>query len=299
MSKWIPYTLQRITWVTALVMSVAVLTPETSDAKVKRPSAKRTSALDTIRGIIKPAVRATLSSEIQARILYLPFTDGQRFKKGQTLVTFDCSKYTSELEVAKAEYEARRKTLENNLELSQLNAIGQLEVDIAKVDVKKAVAAINVSKVTVQHCHIDAPFSGRVVKTLVNQYESVNPYDELLSILDDSRFEIELILPSSSLRWIKKGVAFQFTVDETAKTYEASVTELGASVDPVSQTIRVMGTFKNTLKSVLSGMSGSAIFPEKPKTISKQKPTSPKAKTRAKIKPRKTRKAKILSIIKE
>ncbi|MGB0909953.1 MAG: efflux RND transporter periplasmic adaptor subunit [Nitrospirales bacterium] len=276
-----------------------MLTSETPDAKGKRPPAKQSSALDTIRGIIKPAVRATLSSEIQARIVSLPFSNGQRFKKGQTLVTFDCSKYSSELAVAKAEYEARRKTLENSLELSQFNAIGQLEVDIARVDVKKAVAAINVSKIIVQHCHIDAPFSGRVVKTLVNQYESVNPYDELLSILDDSQFEIELILPSSSLRWIKKGAPFQFTVDETAKTYAASVTELGASIDPVSQTIRVTGTFKKKLTSVLSGMSGNAVFPEKPQTISKPKPTSQKVKTQAKVRQRETRKKKILSIIKE
>ena len=284
-------------WLCVALVGLHTLTPGFVEAKVKKPTARRTSEIDKIRGIIKPTVSATISSDIQARISHLPFKDGQRFKKGQTLVRFDCSRYKAELDAARAEYEARQKTLENNLELSKLNAIGQLEVEIAKVDVKKAMASINISKVNVRHCRIAAPFSGRVVKMLVNQYESVNPYDELLSILDDSRFEIELILPSSSLRWLKKGMTFDFTVDETGKTYKnAKVTELGASIDPVSQTIRVNGTFKSKPKSVVSGMSGSAIFSKHSKTISKKK--SPSKKTQPRVKAKRTSKTKHVSKIK-
>ena len=263
-------------WLCAAIIGLMTLAPGISEAKVKKASEQHTSALDTIRGIIKPAVSATISSDLQARITHLPFKDGQRFKKGQTLVRFDCKKYKAELDAARAEHEAREKTLENNLELSKFNAIGQLEVDIAKVDVKKAMAEISISKINVQHCQIRAPFSGRVVKTLVHQYESVNPYDELLSILDDSRFEIELILPSSSISWLKKGMGFQFTVDETGQTYKAKVTELGASIDPVSQTIRVTGAFKHKPKSVLSGMSGGATFSKKLSTIGKKNAAQPK-----------------------
>ena len=275
------------------IMGMCILTSGLAEAKVNKLPAKRTSEIDSIRGIVKPAVSATISSEIQARISHLPFKDGQRFKKGQTLIKFDCSKYKAELDAALAEYEARQKTLENSLELSKLNAIGQLEVEISKVDVKKAKASINISKVNVQHCRIQAPFSGRIVKTLVNRYESVNPYDELLSILDDNRFEIELILPSASLRWIKKGMTFDFTVDETGKTYQSKVTELGASIDPVSQTIRVSGAFKKKPKSVVSGMSGSATFPKKSNVGNKKKGSGKSSvdrlsKLKAKIRPPRT-----------
>ncbi|GJL66643.1 MAG: hypothetical protein NPIRA05_16140 [Nitrospirales bacterium] len=236
----------------------------TAEARSTLPAKRQASELDSIRGIIKPAVSATISSEIQARISHLPFRDGQRFHKGQILVQFACAKYKAELLAARAEYEARLKTLENNLELSKLNAIGQLEVDISKIDVKKAMASIYLSRLNIKHCRIRAPFSGRVVKTFVNQHESVNPYDELLKILDDRRFEIELILPSSSLRWLKKGMPFHFVVDETHETFNARVTELGASIDPASQTIRVMSAFISKRRSVISGMSGSANFPDNP-----------------------------------
>ncbi len=237
-----------------------VLNPCIADAKQKHGKQSASAELNTIRGVIKPKVEAVISSEIPARIKRFPFSVGQHFTKGQILVEFDCSRLKAELAAAQAEVEARQKTLENSKQLLKLNGIGQLEVEIAAADYKKARATMKVAYVNVRECQIRAPFSGRVVKTLVNEYESVNPYDQLLSILNDNQFEIELILPSKSLQWLKKGAKFSFTIDETEQVLSAKVTQLGASIDPVSQTIRAMGTFENKPKHILAGMSGSATF---------------------------------------
>lgn len=233
-------------------------------AKIKPKSSPARAELNSIRGIITPAAEAVLSSEIQGRIQYLPLRDGQRFKKNQVLVSFECSKLEANLASAKAEHEANVKTLKNGQQLSTLHAIGGLEIEISLAEVKKSQAAVDIAQTDVNNCVIRAPFSGRVVKTLVNQYESVNPYDQLLSILDDSRYEIELILPSTALQWVGKDKPFDFTVDETGKTHKATVAILGASIDPVSQTFRITGHFLETPQDILSGMSGSAHFPDQP-----------------------------------
>ena len=52
---------------------------------------------ESIRGLVKPQKRAVISSEIPAKILSIPFKDGESFKKGETLVKFDCSLYQAEL----------------------------------------------------------------------------------------------------------------------------------------------------------------------------------------------------------
>ena len=247
---------------TALFIMLTILSG-TGWGEVDKLPATKLSVLNSIRGIVKPSSEAILSSQIQGRIRRLPFKDGQRFKKGSTLVQLDCEKYKAELAAARAEHEARKKTLHNNLELSKLNAIGTLEVQVSKAEVKKALAAVRIAQVNVRGCRIKAPFSGRVVKVLVNEHENVFPNDELLGILDDRRLEIELILPSKSLAWLKKGTGFKFIVDETGRTYAAKVQEIGASVDPVSQTMRVTGVFRGARKDVLAGMSGTATFPGK------------------------------------
>ena len=220
------------------------------------------SDLQTVRGIVKPVVEAVIASEIQALVKRMPFRDGDPFKRGELLIEFECAKYRAELASAQADWEARQKTVINNEELAELHGIGRLEVEISQAELKKAHAVLKRAQAIIQGCRIHAPFAGRVVKTLVHPYESVNPYDDLMNIVNNQDLDIELILPSSSLRWIKRNSPFSFTIDETQEVYPAKVVEIGARVDPVSQTIRVFGRFHTSPANVLAGMSGSAKFPE-------------------------------------
>lgn len=245
-----------------VIVTLVVLLSGVSLAKEGGRNSLPPSDLQTVRGIVKPVVEAVIASEIQALVKRMPFRDGDPFKKGALLVEFECAKYRAELAAAQAELEARQKMVINNEELAKLHGIGRLEVDISQAELKKAQAAFRRAQIIVHGCRIPAPFDGRVVKTLVHPHESVNPYDDLLSIVSNQDLDIELILPSSSLRWIKKRSTFSFLIDETQETYPAEVVEIGARVDPVSQTIRVFGRFHTHPTGVLAGMSGSAKFPE-------------------------------------
>ncbi len=220
------------------------------------------SDLSNIRGLVRPVTKATLSSEISGRITKVPFRLGDSFKKGQVLVQFDCSLYNAELAAANANLDAEKKQFENNQQLLQLNAISKIETDISETIVKKAEAERQIANVRVSRCTIHAPYDGRVIDVSVNEHESVSMDQDLLSILSDKTLEIELIVPSIWLNWLKRKTSFQFHVDETRQRYQAHVSQLGASVDPVSQTIRVKGKFETTPTNVLSGMSGTAVFTE-------------------------------------
>lgn len=229
----------------------------------KEKSSLRVSDLSTVRGVVKPVMEVVISSELQAQIKKMPFRDGQRFQKGDLLVDFQCGKYVAELQAAQAEVESRSITFTHHEELGKLNGIGQLEIDVARSELNKAQATERIAQVMVGRCRITAPFDGRVVKALVNPYESVNPYDELLSILDDQHFDIELIVPSLDVQWLKAGSPFAFFIDELKAVYKAQVSQVGARIDPVSQTIRVFGTFTEQPPQVLAGMSGSARFTDR------------------------------------
>ena len=220
--------------------------------------------LSTIRGVVKATAQATLASQVQGRISQLPFKEGQRFRKGALLVALDCSKYEAELASAQAEHRGKEKIYENNLSLSSHQAVGQLELEVSQADAEKAFAAVRAAQVNVNGCTVRAPFPGRVVKMIVNEHENVFPNDQLISLLDDSLLEIELILPSKSLAWLKVGTPFEYAVDETGLRYPAAVQEIGANVDPASQTVKVKGLFRTQPRNVLAGMSGTASFAERP-----------------------------------
>jgi membrane fusion protein, multidrug efflux system len=71
---------------------------------------------------------------------------------------------------------------------------------------------------------------------------------------------MQLHVPSGWLAWLRPGATFEVGIDETRRTYSATVTELGARVDPVSQTLRVSALIDGDHDDLLAGMSGIARF---------------------------------------
>lgn len=254
-------------WRNSMMVFLTVMTvslPATGWSKGDRPIHAIRPESGVARGVVRAAAQAVLYAQVQGRVSHVPYKEGQRFVKGATLVQLDCEKYRAELAAAAAEHEGKHKTFQNNKELAKLNAASALDVEISEAEAKKTLAAVRIAEINVRGCHLAAPFSGRVVGVMVNEHEHVFPNDKLLSVLDDTSLEIELVLPSASLSWLKRQARFTFTVDETQRGYPARVKEIGANVDAASQTVKVIGVFDTLPTDVLSGMSGSAQFPEQP-----------------------------------
>ena len=86
------------------------------------------------------------------------------------------------------------------------------------------------------------------------------PGQALLDILDDSVLELDFVVPSKWLVWLKPGHAFQAVIDETARTYPAKLLRVGARIDPVSQTVRVTGAIGGHFPELSAGMSGKVLL---------------------------------------
>ena len=62
------------------------------------------------------------------------------------------------------------------------------------------------------------------------------------------------------MSWLRSGTNFTFRIDETGESVTASVLRVGAAVDPVSQTVKIMARLPEGRATVLPGMSGTADF---------------------------------------
>ncbi|QZN96592.1 efflux RND transporter periplasmic adaptor subunit [Symbiopectobacterium purcellii] len=201
---------------------------------------------------------SVLSSEIAGKITDITVKEGEHFKQGDTLLTFDCTVLREKLNYSSAAENAARKKLAIADRLDKLNAISLSEVDQARSTVTMAQAESGVNRAMLQRCAIKAPFSGRVTETKVKRWESVPEGKELLAIYDDSAFELEMIVPSRWLVWLKQGSPFQVTLDETGLTYPAEISRISSSVEPVSQSVKVFGRLAQPSAGLLPGMSGVA-----------------------------------------
>lgn len=213
-----------------------------------------------VRGIINPSSESTVASKMTARIIAMPYGEGQSFPSGALLARFDCSQISAELNAARAATAAYRKTYETNVELDLYEAVGKNEVAVSKANLGKAEAEANAVASQLSDCEVRAPFAGKVVEQIARNKEIAASGQPLLKIQSGREVEMELIVPSKWLTWLEPGATFAFTIDETGNVIRGRVKRFGASVDPVSKTIRVIGLVTERSGLVLAGMSGTARF---------------------------------------
>lgn len=207
------------------------------------------------------AVRQTsLSSEIAAKVDRLPLREGDSFREGELLAGFDCSLLQAQLNKAEATAEAARSTLKVNRRLAGLDSISTLEVEQAEAKVKETEAEVAAMRVTVSKCSLTAPFSGRVARLYVDQHQFLQPGKQMMDILDTGRLEVRLIAPSRLLSWLRVGNRFSVRIEELGRSYTARVVRVGAKIDPLSQSVPVIGEIEGNHEELLPGMSGWAGF---------------------------------------
>lgn len=212
----------------------------------------------TARGMVRSLGEATLSSEISARIVELPYREGQTFKAGSVLAAFDCAALDASAAGAQADLRAAEAQLSTAREMAKMKAAGQRDVDLAEAKRDRAAADLEGIRVRVRSCALKAPFDGAVVERPANLHEVIAPSTPVLRIVDQGRLEVELIVPSRWLRWLEPGTPATFQVDETGRAQALKVDRIGAAVDPVSQTVKIYALFDGAHPGIVPGMSGTA-----------------------------------------
>lgn len=234
-------------------VAVQPVTPTSVD-----PAPVATSGL-TAHGVVQSAQEAVIASRMTALITALPLDAGQTFGRGQLLASFDCSQMRAQFSAASAAASAYRKTYDTNVELDHYKAIGTNEVGVSKANLGKANAEAQAIQAGLGQCAIFAPFAGTVVERTAHAHDVAGAGQPLMKIQGNGDLKVELIIPSTWLTWVKPGTPFRFAIDETGGEIEGRIARLGASVDPVSKTMRVTGAIV-VQGTVLPGMSGTARF---------------------------------------
>ncbi|MGE8566051.1 multidrug resistance protein MdtN [compost metagenome] len=237
----------RRVWLTPLLLACAT-------AWGSQPPADGGSA----RGVLRATAEATLSSSVSEKILSMPLREGERFKQGDVLVSFDCRRLEAELRAARAGAAVEARNAKVQSELLRMAATGRADADIARFKHQERQAQADVIQQRMVDCKVVAPYAGSVVETLARLDETPPANEKLISIVSDGPMELHMVVPSKWLAWLKEGSDLDFIVDETGDVLPAKVTRVSAAVDAVSQTIKVVARVEQAPVGVLPGMSGRA-----------------------------------------
>lgn len=229
-------------------------------AQPHAPAMPSASSAPDIRVQLVADTLATMGAPMSGRLTQFPLHDGDRFKQGQVLARFECGEKEAALAHARAVLESRKAVNESKQRLRALGTSSQVEYEVAAADEKQAAADVQAAQSLVANCAVAAPFSGRVSAVYAHNYQYLQTGAPLLEVLSDKSLELEMIVPSMWLSWLKPGSPLKVAIDETGKTYPATLDRLSGKVDPVSRSVKVYARIDNPSEALLPGMSGHATF---------------------------------------
>ncbi|MBF0422881.1 MAG: efflux RND transporter periplasmic adaptor subunit [Magnetococcales bacterium] len=218
------------------------------------------SAAPELRAELIARQLTTLSSEIGAVIIKLPFREGDFFKEGDLLVGLDCAVQLAKLQRAKAVMQAEAEKGEILGRLDQLNVTSKLELTNARAEEAKARADLAIITAEMKSCRITAPFPGQVVHLDVREFQYVKPGQTLMDIHNPSALELVVNMPSRWMRRYHKGDRFLLRVDETGNSYPARIVTFGGKIDAVNQLVRMTGEVIGRFPELSPGMSGQVVL---------------------------------------
>lgn len=226
-----------------------------------------------IVGTFSPLHVSKISSQVEGKILEMPFSSGQKAEKGAIVakldpvfLKLDLKKQEAFLEGAKADYLdaqldfKRKSALWNKKEKGP--SISQKEFDDARLQLKGKKASLNqalvdvaITKRRLVEMDVRAPFAGVVTKSFVDIGEMVSamPNNPIIELMDISKLILEFTLPQTQKGAIAVGDTLSFSIVGDEKEYTGKVTTIVPRLDEMSRSFKCSLVVDNSAGDLFAG----------------------------------------------
>lgn len=216
--------------------------------------------------ILAPYHRTILSNQISTPILSSQVSSivekiykrmGEYFEKDELLIKINDDIFIANLEKALASVDRARALLNTRKALYKDNIISYLELKEAEAAAASAEAEYVLAKTQYDGAFVTAPYAGRVIALMIEEYELPQPGQALIEIEQVDRLLAKIFFPSSYYQELTIGRILNIHIKETNSNIQATIIRVGGTIDPSSSTIAVDAEIDNSKRELLPGMTGT------------------------------------------
>lgn len=186
--------------------------------------------------------------------------NGSRVKKGELLSKLDDKIFQksftkAQINLKKAELELQDKLAGRGYISLTLDSIPEKEYEILSIrsGYKDAILEVDKAQEDLENSKLIAPFSGKIANLEVKEHHHISAGKEVMTLIDDNRFEVEFNITESELGEISLNNQIQVTPLALNKTYIGYVTAINPKVER-NGTILVKALVEND-GNLLEGMN--------------------------------------------
>ena len=217
------------------------------------------SATSRYVGTIEPAHETPLSIHASGRVVNVYATNGQRVRKGQTLVQLEDTQERNALEAAEATLKHAQDGYNRAKQVHEKGVITDQKMVEIESELTQAKSLYATAKQRLDECTLIAPCEGVVNGLNIEKGQSVIPGTRVCSILDISGFSVRFTVPESEIntfRASKKELNGEVECPAVEKSFPIVVKEKSVTANPLTHTYDVVARIQGDTDLLMTGMVG-------------------------------------------
>jgi membrane fusion protein (multidrug efflux system) len=180
-----------------------------------------------------------ITSEVSGKVMNIYFKEGETVNKGEPIVKINDADLQAQLQKNKIQIKLSEEKLDRLKKLLAINGVSKEEYDIQENELASFKADQAFILAQLAKTNITAPFTGMIGLKNISEGAYVSPTQVIVSLVQTKPLFIEFSLPEKYSQMLKKGMAVEFSTDETgAKTFTAQVYAIEPRIDENTRTLR-------------------------------------------------------------
>ncbi len=206
-------------------------------------------------GSLRSPQRATVATEIAAKVVSFDIPEGRQVAAGHVLVRLDDVEHRAATRVARARLRHADERLQRLRSLRGAQATSEQALEDALVAFDAARGALEEAESRLAHTVIRAPFRGVLGLRQINVGEYLEQGDAVVEITQVDPLELVFAVPQRHASRLAPGQVVLGMAELCGARFEGEVSALDPQIDPSTRTLRILATVPNDAGQLLPGMS--------------------------------------------
>jgi membrane fusion protein (multidrug efflux system) len=195
-------------------------------------------------------------SELNARVLELPFQEGQRLETGAMIARLDDREFGPEAERSQAERDQAKANLDRKKKLAADGAISPQELEDAQTSLQVAEAVAALARARLEKTRIRAPFPGLVGVRRVSRGAYMREGQVITDLTRVDEMKVTFSAPERYAKALRPGIDVELrTPAFPGEVFVGKLSVVDPVVDPDTRTLRLVARIPNQGVRLRPGMS--------------------------------------------
>lgn len=210
-------------------------------------------------GVVDAAKSAEIGFRVAGKLISLNVGEGDQVTENQLLAKLDDTDFQIQLKARQAEYQQANGDYKRARKLVESGTISRSDFNKLEAQNATAEAALAAASQNLEYTVLRSPFSGRIAKRHVNNFEEVSALQTVFTLHDLSSLIVRANIPERIMINARRDArpTIQARFDSMpAQIFPLTVFEVATVADPGTNTYQVSFTMQNIKgHNILPGMS--------------------------------------------